>query len=68
MTEYPFDKGDIVAMIPSGRKGVVLSVGKFGAAVTALVTWFDDGQSDHVDVAHLKKTLRGIDGGKDPDT
>ena len=68
MTDYPFQKGDIVASINSGRKGVVLSVGQFGTSVTALVTWFDDGKSDHVEVSQLKKTLRGIDGGKDPDT
>lgn len=68
MTDYPFQKGDIVASKASGRKGVVMSVGQFGPVVTALVTWFDDQKSDHIPVDDLKKTLRGIDGGKDPDT
>ena len=68
MTDYPFQPGDIVASTQSGAKGVVRSVGKFGHIVTALVTWFADSTSSHMDVKLLKKTLRGIDGGKDPDT
>lgn len=68
MSKHPFDKGDIVGTIATGRKGVVRSVGQMGHDVTALVTWFDDGTSEHVSVTRLKKTLRGIDGGRDPDT
>ena len=68
MTKYAFDKGDIVAMFPSNRKGVVMSIGKMGGTVTALVRWFDGDAHDHIDVQFLKKTLRAIDGGKDHDT
>ena len=67
-SKYPFEKGDIVAYTASGRKGVVMSVGQFGDQITALVRWFDADAHDHVPVDRLKKTLRGIDGGKDPDT
>lgn len=66
--KYPFAKGDIVATKTSGRKGVVMSVGQMGADITAIVTWFDDKSHSDVPIAQLKKTLRGIDGGKDPDT
>ena len=66
--EYPFAKADIVAMKTTGRKGVVMSVGQFGHQITALVRWFDADAHDHVPVGQLKKTLRGIDGGKDHDT
>lgn len=67
-TKYPFEPGDIVVSVNSGAKGVVRSVGQFGHMVTALVTWFDDSTSSHIDIKQLKKTLRGINGGKDPDT
>ena len=66
--EYPFAKGDIVELKGTGRKGVVMSVGQFGHQITALVRWFDKEAYDHIEVGKLKKTLRGIDGGKDHDT
>lgn len=65
--EYPFKAGDIVASVNSGAKGVVRSVGQFGHQITALVTWFDTRESSHIEIGQLKKTLRGIDGGKDKD-
>jgi hypothetical protein len=66
--KYPFAKGDIVAMKTTGRKGVAMSVGQFGHQIAALVCWFDKDGHDFIEVGKLKKTLRGIDGGRDPDT
>lgn len=68
MTKYPFKTGDLVAMIPSGRKGGVLTVGQFGSGVSALVKWADGDGQDYVPIEQLKKTLLPINGGKDPDT
>ncbi len=68
MSKYPFQPGDIVQTISTGRKGVIHTVGQFGHDTTALVRWFDDGTSEHVSITRLKKTLRGIDVGRDLDT
>lgn len=67
-TKYPFSPGDIVATKAANHRGVVRSVGPFGAEVRAAVTWFDTKETEFVAVGLLKKSLRPIDGGKDPDT
>jgi uncharacterized protein (DUF2147 family) len=55
--KYEFAPEDIVAT-PSGRKGVVRSVGPVGGVVCAMVTWFDDGTSSFASVKDLKRTFR----------
>lgn len=70
MEKHPFAPGDIVASKNSGLKGVVRSVGQVGQHICAMVTWFDTKQSSFIPLRDIRKTLRGIDGGKerDPDT